>query len=217
MKTRMLLTLSVVGLVGIGCKKDAPPVAAVTPPPAAAAPAAPYESNLRAPALETAPAGDPSAPALPDLGAEPFGKPETPPANPADPFGAPQPAPANSVPAAADPFGAPAPAQPAPAKPAPAVDDPFGAPAPAPAKPELPKPEPPKPVERVWTRTDGKTVTATFVKFEDGKVTIITPSGKTGALPLESLSDEDKEYVKQMSAAAPGPAPAPVPAPVPQP
>ena len=72
------------------------------------------------------------------------------------------------------------------------------------AKPDEPQPEPDPepsgPAVRTWTTADGKnTVEATFVKIEEGQVTIKRKdTGREVTLPLELLSAEDQAYIKSL-------------------
>lgn len=54
------------------------------------------------------------------------------------------------------------------------------------------------PVERLWTRADGKTLRATCIGFQDGKVTLKNSMGRTTTVLLVSLCDEDQQFVQRM-------------------
>jgi hypothetical protein len=66
------------------------------------------------------------------------------------------------------------------------------------------------PSERTWNDASGAfSVDAQFVGVEDGKVKLKKPNGKIIAVPLDNLSQEDKDFVAQQNgskagAAAPG-------------
>ena len=49
---------------------------------------------------------------------------------------------------------------------------------------------------RTWTQaSSGKEIEADFIKFENGKVFLKLPNGKTGEVPLTALSKADQEFV----------------------
>ena len=56
-----------------------------------------------------------------------------------------------------------------------------------------------EPAERTWTnRKDGRTITGKYLDYKDGKATVLRDNGKTVTIPLELLSDEDREYIKSI-------------------
>ncbi|HUF63841.1 MAG TPA: hypothetical protein VMN36_17315 [Verrucomicrobiales bacterium] len=50
---------------------------------------------------------------------------------------------------------------------------------------------------RTWTRDDGRAVTATWVKTEDGQVHLRLPNGREFALQRERLSEADHRYLEE--------------------
>ena len=55
------------------------------------------------------------------------------------------------------------------------------------------------PEERIWTnRKDGREITGTYIDYKDGKASVLRDNGKTVTIPLELLSDEDREYIKSI-------------------
>lgn len=57
---------------------------------------------------------------------------------------------------------------------------------------------------RDWKDRQGRKVTAEFVSYDGTKVTLKLPSGKTTALPVSKLSDEDKQFLDGMKEQTPG-------------
>lgn len=56
-----------------------------------------------------------------------------------------------------------------------------------------------EPEERIWTnRKDGREITGTYIDYKDGKATVLRDNGKTVTIPLELLSDADREYIKSI-------------------
>ena len=56
-----------------------------------------------------------------------------------------------------------------------------------------------EPEERIWTnRKDGREITGTYIEYKNGKATVLRDNGKTVTIPLELLSDEDREYIKSI-------------------
>ena len=56
-----------------------------------------------------------------------------------------------------------------------------------------------EPEERIWTnRKDGREITGTYIDYKNGKATVLRDNGKTVTIPLELLSDEDREYIKSI-------------------
>ena len=56
-----------------------------------------------------------------------------------------------------------------------------------------------EPEERTWTnRKDGREITGTYIDYKNGKATVLRDNGKTVTIPLELLSDEDREYIKSI-------------------
>ncbi len=56
-----------------------------------------------------------------------------------------------------------------------------------------------EPEARTWTnRKDGREITGTYIDYKDGKATVLRDNGKTVTIPLELLSDEDREYIKSI-------------------
>ena len=52
---------------------------------------------------------------------------------------------------------------------------------------------------RTWTDSSGKyEIEAEFVSFEDGIVTLKKTDGKITELPLDKLSEADREHVKSL-------------------
>ncbi|MGA2256982.1 MAG: SHD1 domain-containing protein, partial [Thermoguttaceae bacterium] len=63
---------------------------------------------------------------------------------------------------------------------------------------------------RTWTDSTGKyTIQAEFVEFKDGKVRLRKENGKEVRIPIEKLSDADRELVQQQSQGKPAPENAP--------
>ncbi len=53
--------------------------------------------------------------------------------------------------------------------------------------------------DRTWTnRKDGRTITGKYLDYKDGKASVLRDNGKTVTIPLELLSDEDREYIKSI-------------------
>ncbi len=50
---------------------------------------------------------------------------------------------------------------------------------------------------RTWTRDDGKAVTATWVKTEEGQVYLRLPNGREFSLPRARLSEVDERYLEE--------------------
>ena len=56
-----------------------------------------------------------------------------------------------------------------------------------------------EPEDRTWTnRKDGRTITGKYLEYKDGKASVLRDNGKTVTIPLELLSDEDREYIKSI-------------------
>ena len=56
-----------------------------------------------------------------------------------------------------------------------------------------------EPEDRTWTnRKDGRTITGKYLDYKDGKASVLRDNGKTVTIPLELLSDEDREYIKSI-------------------
>ncbi len=56
-----------------------------------------------------------------------------------------------------------------------------------------------EPENRTWTnRKDGRTITGKYLEYKDGKASVLRDNGKTVTIPLELLSDEDREYIKSI-------------------
>ncbi len=53
---------------------------------------------------------------------------------------------------------------------------------------------------RIFTNKDGVEIKAALVAVRGGKVTLKKDDGKTYAIPVDTLSDEDKDYVKRWMA-----------------
>jgi len=59
---------------------------------------------------------------------------------------------------------------------------------------------------RVWTDSTGKhTIQAEFVEFKDGKIRLKKQDGNEVTIPIEMLSDTDRESVRQQSQGKPVP------------
>ena len=52
-------------------------------------------------------------------------------------------------------------------------------------------------VAREWTATSGHKIEGDFVKLDNGTVSIKLPDGKIANVPLDKLSDSDKEFITQ--------------------
>ncbi|MCC5843948.1 MAG: hypothetical protein JJU05_06830 [Verrucomicrobia bacterium] len=50
---------------------------------------------------------------------------------------------------------------------------------------------------RQWTSADGRSVQAGFQGFANGQVGLVMPNGQTAAVPLESLSRADQDWVRE--------------------
>ena len=57
----------------------------------------------------------------------------------------------------------------------------------------------PKLSEEVWTSTDGRPLSATFVSLEDGKITLKHSSGQLYSFELTRLNDESQARGKQIA------------------
>ena len=56
-----------------------------------------------------------------------------------------------------------------------------------------------EPEDRTWTnRKDGRTIIGKYLEYKDGKASVLRDNGKTVTIPLELLSDEDREYIKSI-------------------
>ena len=60
-------------------------------------------------------------------------------------------------------------------------------------------PKPPPAAPQQWKNADGRVVTATFLKLEEGKVHLRLPNGQTYKYPLEKLAPESQEQAKKAS------------------
>lgn len=50
---------------------------------------------------------------------------------------------------------------------------------------------------RMWTRADGKTVSAEFVSLEGERVTLRLENGRTFVVPLAQLSEDDRSFIEK--------------------
>ncbi len=53
---------------------------------------------------------------------------------------------------------------------------------------------------RTWTNTQGKTMDAEFVSLDKDKVSLTTKAGKKIKIPVKSLSQEDQDFIKELTA-----------------
>lgn len=64
---------------------------------------------------------------------------------------------------------------------------------------DIAQPAKTEPEDRTWTnRKDGRTITGKYLDYKDGKASVLRDNGKTVTIPLELLSDEDREYIKSI-------------------